>query len=241
MTDLLDTGKHLALEAATASAGAAVLVVSAWPVVGKMYVHQYDTGAIARAAGTWWHLADQIEESQAALRNLPDAHWKATDRTAFDRRAEQYRYELRILADCARTIATVLWSAATLLFAFIVYMTWVAAQLVRLAWTVARAMLAGGLLGFGLAQSGVAIQVTTLFERVVAREAWLNRALHALSAAVGVALDAVVAHTKGGWADLAGATGAQLPELVWGTATRISRDATAKGIGGARHGRTEHG
>lgn len=245
--EALAPGKYIAQGAIATSTVGASVVPAGWPIVAKFYIHQYDTGALAQGASDWWDVADKIDRACEDIRLLtedfdPQRWGGGGDRAAFDEKAKQYVHELRIVSLTARAVATILWAAALMLFAWIVYSAYIAVRLLWLAiqviyqTTMAAMSGPGALLVFAAAQAEANIQAALLFTEMESKEKWLNGVMHGMAAALTGLITYDASGINGGWDTLLKATGSQLPQLVWGSATRVSRDVTARGIGGYKGG-----
>jgi hypothetical protein len=95
----------------------------------------------------------------------------------------------------------------------------------------------GALLVFALAQIEANAQAVLLFGEFEGKEKWLNGVMHGMAATLAGLITYDSSSIDGGWDHLLKATGSQLPQLIWGSATRASRDFTARGIGGYKGGK----
>ncbi|MGW2216827.1 hypothetical protein ACWCSD_17720 [Nonomuraea sp. NPDC001684] len=239
---------ELARDALMAGAGAAVTlsalgVPAAWPFVGRMYVHQYDPQAFFDGADTWLAVHDDVAATrlnvEALVGEVATTSWRSEDGRAFDRRMDAYLAGLRSIEIRAVVAALVLRTVGAALVAMILYQFLVAAAMAALALWVLTAALTP--LSLVTARTAATRCLTGLYENYRAVESLLDTLLHgcaaALSAAVAVDAGAKAARGDGGGLrDLAAATFAQGPLLVWGTANRIERDLTAHGLTGRRQG-----
>ncbi|MEU7746453.1 hypothetical protein [Nonomuraea sp. NPDC049158] len=231
----LGTGSALSLSALGVPAG--------WPFVGKMYIHQYHPQAFFDGAGTWLAVHDDVVTARLNVEALVDevavTSWRSEDGRAFQRRMDAYLADLRGIEIRAVVTAIVLYTAGAALAAMILFQFLVAAAMAAVAlWVLTAAVTPLSLAGARL----LAMQcLVKLFEGYQAVESLLNMLLHgcaaALSATVVVDVAYGAAHSDhSGLKDLAAATFAQGPMLVWGTANRVERDLTAHGLGGRHPG-----
>ncbi|MEV0618891.1 hypothetical protein AB0I81_36615 [Nonomuraea sp. NPDC050404] len=234
----------LAMGTAAAVTLAALGVPAAWPFVGKMYIHQYDPRTFFDGARTWLAVHDDVAATRLNVGSLvgevATTGWRSEDGRAFERHLDAYLAGLRSIEIRAIVTALTLYTAGAALVAMVLLQFLVAAAMAALAlWVLITAVTP---LGLAAARVAATRCLTSLYGGYVAVESALNALLHgcaaALTATVGV--DVGVKAARGddsGLRDLASATFAQGPMLVWGTANRIERDLTAHGLAG-RHPRT---
>ncbi|MFC5184015.1 hypothetical protein [Actinomadura harenae] len=245
MTAGLDAGADIArysLEAATGAALAlsALGLPAAWPLVPSFFMHQYDPQVFWDGGMAWTKVAEDMRQARADVeKTVKDVThgdaWHSEDGRAFDQRMDRYLRELLSIEIRAVAVAAVLFLTALLTMAVILFMALLAAVLVALAAWVAVATVFP--LSAALARItalNAIIEMTATLKEV---EAGLNTTLHLCAGILGtlIAGDVFVGATQGGFGglkDFIDGTIAQGPLLVWGTANRIERDATAWGIGG---------
>jgi hypothetical protein len=214
-------------------------VPAAWPFAGKMYIHQYTPQAFFNAATTW---LDVHDNAAATRRNLADLTggvategWRSEDGRAFERRMDAYLADLRSIEIRAVVTALVLYTAGAALAAFVMFQFLVAATLAAVAaWVLAATVTPFSLVA---ARTAATQCLTRLFSVYETTEKLLNLLLHGCAAALTatVAADVGYENLRGddtALRDLASATMAQGPLLVWGTANRVERDLTAHAVGG---------
>ncbi|WP_026414775.1 hypothetical protein [Actinomadura oligospora] len=245
MTAVLGAGADVArysLEAATGAALAlsALGLPAAWPLVPSFYVHQYDPQAFWDGGMAWTRVAHDMRQARTDVEKTVgdvthgDA-WHSEDGRAFDQRMDRYLRELLSIEIRAVAVATVLFLTAMLTMAMILFMALLAAVLVALAAWVAVATVFPLSAAFArIAALNAIIEMTATLKSV---EGVLNTTLHACAGILGVLVagDVFLGAAQGdfsGLEDFVDGTIAQGPLLVWGTANRIERDATAWGLGG---------
>ncbi|GGS97296.1 hypothetical protein ACFFV7_21805 [Nonomuraea spiralis] len=214
-------------------------VPAAWPFVGKMYVHQYDPQAFFDAATTWLSAHDDVVATrldvEALVAGVAVTDWRSEDGRAFQRRMDAYLADLRGVEIRAVVTAIVLYTAGAALAAMLLFQFLVAAAMAAVAlWVLTAAVTPLSLASARLLAMQCLIK---LFEGYQAVESMLDALLHGCAATLGAAVVVdVAAETvrgdRGGLNDLAAATFAQGPMLVWGTANRVERDLTAHGLSG---------
>ncbi|MFD9940241.1 hypothetical protein ACFWYW_13265 [Nonomuraea sp. NPDC059023] len=232
----LGYGKYLAHANIGLATAACAVVWGGWPLLGKLYVHQYDTGALAAA---YQVLEDAAGDLGAGRTNIADLvaglsaeQWPGDDRRDFDAWMRTLGSDLLSEEMSARLLGIMLLVSASLLFAFIVYTSAVVLRLVWLAVQVLRASFGGGV-GFLAAQVAAGKQARVLFAQFQAQEARLTTALNGIATAIAAGLGAKVAKDsltgdRQGLLDLRQATINQGPALVWGFANHVERNLTAK-------------
>ncbi|MEV0589909.1 hypothetical protein [Nonomuraea cavernae] len=237
---------HLAQRSLVMGTGAAVTlsalgVPAGWPFVGKMYIHQYDPQAFFDGARTWLGVHDDAAATRRNLVLLVDevavTSWRSEDGRAFQRRVDASLSELRGIEIRAMVTALVLYTVGAALTAMVMFQFLVAATMAMVAlWVLTAAVTPLSLAGARILAMQCLIK---LFEGYQAVESLLNTLLHGCAAALGAAVvvDVGIETARGDFSgvhDLAAATFAQGPMLVWGTANRVERDLTAHGLSG-RH------
>ncbi|WP_336206388.1 hypothetical protein [Nonomuraea sp. LPB2021202275-12-8] len=232
---LVGTGAALTLSALGVPAG--------WPFVGKMYVHQYDPQTFFDGAETWLAVRDDVAATrrnvEALVAEVSVTSWRSDDGRAFQRRMDAYLADLRGIELRAVVTALTLYTVGAALAAMILFQFLVAAVMAAVAaWVLTAAVTPVSLAGARILATRSLIK---LFEGYQSVESLLDALLHgcaaALGAAVAVDLGGEAARGDyGGVHDLAAATFAQGPMLVWGTANRVERDLTAHGLDGRRPG-----
>ncbi|MGW0809830.1 hypothetical protein [Nonomuraea sp. NPDC002799] len=230
---MVGTGAALTLSALGVPAG--------WPFVGRMYIHQYDPQSFFDAAGTWQAVQDDVAEARLNVETLvagvATTSWRSDDGRAFQRRMDAYLAGLRGVELRAVVTALTLYTAGAALAAMILFQFLTAAAMAAVAaWVLTAAVTPLGLAGARVLATRCLLK---LFEGYQAIESAMDTLLHgcaaALTATVAVDVGAAVARgDERALDDLAAATFAQGPMLVWGTANRIERDLTAHGLSG-RH------
>ncbi|MFC4120554.1 hypothetical protein [Nonomuraea zeae] len=231
--------RGLVLGTGAAATLSALGVPAGWPFVAKMYIHHYDPQPFFDAAKTWLSVHDDVAAArldvEALVSEVATASWRSEDGRAFQRRMGDYLAGLRGIEIRAVVTALTLYTAGAALAAMVLFQFLVAAVLAALAlWVLAAAVTPLSLAGARILAMQCLIK---LFEGYRAVESLFDALLHgcaaALSAAVAVDVGARMARgDRSGLNDLASATLAQGPMLVWGTANRIERDLTAHGISG---------
>ncbi|MGW2155871.1 hypothetical protein [Nonomuraea sp. NPDC001699] len=240
MVNLAALGRHgLMVGTGAALTLSALGVPAAWPFVGKMYVHQYDPQAFFDAAPTWSSVHDDVVAArldvEALVAGVAATSWRSEDGRAFQRRMDAYLADLRGIELRALVTALTLFTAGAALAAMVLFQFLVAAAMAAVAlWTLTAAVTPLSLASARLLAMQCLIK---LFEGYQAVESMLDALLHGCAAALtaAVAADLGVRTVRGdrdGLNDLAAATFAQGPMLVWGTADRIERDLTAHGLSG---------
>ncbi|MEV0386841.1 hypothetical protein [Nonomuraea sp. NPDC050643] len=231
----LGTGAALTLSVLGVPAG--------WPFVGKMYVHQYHPQAFFDGAETWLAVHDDVVAARLNVEALVDevavTSWRSEDDRAFQRRMDAYLADLRGIEIRAVVTAIVLYTAGAALVAMVLFQFLVAVALAAVAlWVLTAAVTPLSLAGARLLARQCLVK---LFEGYQAVESLLHRLLHGCAAALSatVVVDVGVEAARGDYSglnDVAAATFAQGPMLVWGMANRIERDLTAHGLGGRHPG-----
>lgn len=245
MTAVLGAGADIArysLEAATGAALAlsALGLPAAWPLVPSFYVHQYDPQVFWDGGMAWTKVAQDMRRARADVeKTVKDVTrgdaWHSEDGRAFDQRMDRYLGELASIEIRAVAVATVLFLTALLTMAMVLFMALLAAVLVALAaWVAIATVFPLSAALARLTALNAIIDMTATLKEV---ETGLNTTLHICAGILGtlVAGDVFVAATRGDFSalqDFVDGTIAQGPLLVWGTADRIERDATAWGLGG---------
>ena len=226
----LGTGAALTLSVLGVPAG--------WPFVGRMYIHQYHPQAFFDGAGTWLAVHDDVVAArlnvEALVGEVAVTSWRSEDGRAFQRRMDAYLADLRGIELRAMITAIVLYSAGAALAAMILFQFLVAAAMTAVAlWVLIAAVTPLSLVGARLTATQSLIK---LFKGYQAVESPLHALLHGCAATLSATVVVDVAHeaAHSGLIDLAAATFAQSPMLVWGTANRAERDLTAHGLSG-RH------
>jgi len=227
----LSTGAALTLSVLGVPAG--------WPFVGKMYVHQYHPQAFFDGASTWLAVHDDVTAArlnvEALVGEVAVTNWRSEDGRAFQLRMDAYLADLRGIEIRAVITAIVLYTAGGALVAMILFQFLIAAAMVAVAlWVLTAAVTP---LSLAMARLTATQSLIKLFEGYQAVESLLHVLLHgcaaALSATVVVDVAYEAAHSDySGLNDLASATFAQGPMLVWGTANRVERDLTSHGLSG---------
>ncbi|MET7332703.1 hypothetical protein [Nonomuraea sp. NPDC005650] len=224
------TGSALALSALGVPAG--------WPFVGRMYVHQYHPQSFFDGARTWLAVHDDVVAArlnvQALVSEVASTSWRSEDGRAFQRRMDAYLADLRGIEIRAVVTALTLYTVGAALAAFVLFQFLVAAAMAAVAaWVLLAAVTPLSLAGARVLATQCLLK---LYEGYRATESLLDALLHgcaaALTATVAVDVGAEAARgDRGGLNDLAAATFAQGPMLIWGTANRVERDLTAHGLG----------
>ncbi|MFD1541847.1 hypothetical protein [Nonomuraea guangzhouensis] len=236
----LGTGAALTLSVLGVPAG--------WPFVGKMYIHQYHPQALFDGAGTWLAVHDDVVAArlnvEALVGEVAVTGWRSEDGRAFQRRMDAYLADLRSIEIRAVVTAIVLYTAGAALAAMILFQFLVAAAMAAVAlWVLIAAVTP---LSLAMARLTATQSLIKLFEGYQAVEAPLDTLLHGCATALSATAVVDVAHEAAhsdhsdhsGLNDLAAATFAQGPMLVWGTANRVERDLTAHGLSGRCPGGT---
>ncbi|GAA2206737.1 hypothetical protein GCM10009850_021950 [Nonomuraea monospora] len=233
---------HLGQRSLLLGTGAAVTlsalgVPAAWPFAGKMYVHQYTPQAFFDAADAWLDVHDRASDTRRNLRDLTGgvaaSGWRSEDGRAFERRVDAYLADLRGIELRAVVTALVLHTAGAALAAFVLFQFLVAAALAAVAaWVLAAAVTPVSLTA---ARTAATQCLTRLFSVYRTTEKLLDQLLHGCAAALTAAVAVRVGREalRGddtALTDLASATMAQGPLLVWGTANRVERDLTAHAL-----------
>lgn len=231
--------KNLQAGTVAALALSALGVPAAWPFVPAFYVHQYDPQAFWDGGMAWVRMGSEVKDARERIEHLVDGaaaeSWKSEDGRAFQQRMDRYLTDLLSIELRAAFVAAVLFVAAALTMAVIVFMALVAALLAALAAWVAIATV------FPLSAAMARLSATMTLANVNATlrsvEGTFDTALHSCAGLLGalIAGDVLVEAARGdfsGVRDFISATAAQGPMLIWGTANRVERDATAYGLGG---------
>ncbi|WP_237107915.1 hypothetical protein [Nonomuraea sp. MG754425] len=233
----------LALGTGAAVTLSALGVPAGWPFVGRMYVHQYDPQTFFDGAATWLAVHDDVAATRrnvgALVGEVAVPNWRSADGRAFERRMDAYLAGLRSIEIRAVVTAVTLYTAGAAFVAMILFQFLVAAAMAALAvWVLAAALTPPGLVA---ARATATRCLTGLFARYREVEKAIEALLHGCAAALGAAVvvDVAAEAARGdlsGLRDLASATFAQGPMLVWGTMNRVERDLTAHGLGGVNPG-----
>ncbi len=217
-------------------------VSAAWPFVAKLYVHQYDPRLFWDAAKVWHETASGVAAARRRITDLlsgvsgsSDERWKSEDGRAFQRRMDAYLDELTSIEIRAWVVTLVLFTAAAATYAMVLFVCLVALTLAA----VAAWVLLASVSPISAAEARVlALQVLIkMIGGFVTVESGLTTLLHACAALLGstIAGDILVGTAKSDHsavADFVQATVSQGPLLIWGTANRLERDLTARGIDG---------
>ncbi|MEV1179074.1 hypothetical protein [Nonomuraea sp. NPDC049784] len=225
------TGAALTLSALGVPAG--------WPFVGKMYIHQYDPQKFFDGAQTWIKVHDDVTGARLAVEALvaevAETSWRSEDGRVFQRRMDAHLADLRGVELRAVVTALTLYTAGAALTAMILFQFLIAMAMAAVAaWVLVAAVTPLSLAGARILATQCLIK---LFEGYRAVESLLDALLHGCAAALSaaVAVDVGIEAARGDYSglnDLAAATFAQGPMLIWGTANRVERDLTAHGLSG---------
>ncbi|WP_165975682.1 hypothetical protein [Actinomadura rubrisoli] len=231
--------KNLQVGTVAALSLSAMGVPAAWPFVPSFYIHQYNPQAFWDGGTAWARMGSDVQKAREQIRQLVDGveqdGWKSEDGRAFKQRIDRYLADLLSVELRAAFVAAVLFTAAALTMAMIVFMALIAAVLVALAAWVAIATITP--ISAGMARLSATMTLANLNATLKSVESTLNTVLHTCAGLLGslIAGDVLVEAAQGdfsGVRDFISATLAQGPMLIWGTANRVERDATAFGIGG---------
>jgi hypothetical protein len=225
------TGAALALSA--------LGVPAAWPFVPPLYVHQYDPQLFWDAGMAWFRVVDQVSETRKYVQQLvegaPEGGWQSEDGRAFGQRMDRFIADLISIELRATAVGVTMLIAALALMAMIVFLSLVTAFLVLMAaWVLIATITPVSAAVAGLQAIGA---LTSVNGAVRTAEGLLNVVLHSCAGTLGLAIagDLAFETVQGdfsGVQDFITATVAQGPMLIWGTANRLERDATAYGLGG---------
>ncbi|WP_131740937.1 hypothetical protein [Actinomadura roseirufa] len=231
--------ENLRVGAVAALSLSALGVPAAWPFVPAFHVHQYDPQALWDAGAAWVRAGAEVrtarERVERVVGGIEEDGWRSADGRAFRRRMDRHLAGLLSAELRAAFVAAVLFTAAALTMAVIVFMASLAAVLAALAvWVLAATVVP---VGAAMARLSATMTLANLNAALRSMEGALNAVLHTCAGLLGtlVAGDVLVDAAKGdfgGLRDFVYATVAQGPMLVWGTANRVERDVTAFGLGG---------
>lgn len=231
--------KNLQVGTVAALSLSALGVPAAWPFVPSLYIHQYNPQAFWDGGLAWVRMGQRVQDAREQVERLVGGverdDWRSEDGRAFRQRMDGYLADLLSIEIRAAFVAAVLFVAAMLTMAMIVFMTLIVAVLVAVAAWVAIATVTP--ISAAMARLTATMTLANMNATLKQVETMLNTALHTCAGMLGtlIAGDIFVEATQGdfsGVRDFVGATVDQGPMLIWGTANRVERDATAFGLGG---------
>ncbi|MFI6501434.1 hypothetical protein [Nonomuraea typhae] len=236
----LGYGKYLAHATLAAGAAACAIVWAGWPIVSKLYVHQYDTGALAKGYQDLVDAAGDLGEGRSVVGELVGGlgaeQWPGQSRRDFEEWMRGFAADLKDEEFLSRSLGILILVSAAVLFAFVVYTSVVVMRLAWMALKVLRMSVGGGV-GFLAAQVTVGAEARALYAQVEMMEKKLAFTLHGLAGtitsmlAVRVGKDGLTGDRQG-LADLRQATISQGPALIWGVANHVERNLTAAAMRG---------
>ncbi|MEW2354776.1 hypothetical protein [Spirillospora sp. NPDC029432] len=235
--------RNLQIGSAAALALSALGVPAAWPFVPPLYVHQYPPQAFWDGGVAWAGAVSRVravrEEVERLVEGVEEDGWRSEDGRAFRRRMDRHLADLLAIEIRAAAVAAVLFTAATLTMAMIVFMSMVAALLAALAaWVAVSTVFPPSA---AMARLTATMTLANVNATLKAVEAAFDTALHTCAGILGtlVAGDILAEAAHGDFSGLENfvqATVDQGPMLAWGTANRVERDLTATGLGSGTPG-----
>lgn len=231
--------KNLQIGTGAALTLSALGVPAAWPFVPSLYIHQYNPQVFWDGGLAWRKVIDDVRGVRRQIESIVDGvcedGWKSADGRAFRERVDRFLDDLLGIEIRAGVVAMTLFMAAVLTMAAILFMALIAALLALVAAWVLIATVTP--LSAATARLTATMTLANTHATLKSTEAMLNTALHTCAGVIGalVAGDVLVEAARGdlsGVQDFIDGTIAQGPMLIWGSANRLERDATAFGLAG---------